>query len=93
MKSYHNTTEASTSDLFEYEEKAKSQDEQVLDFMRSFPYLVEITCQDIQFSVLPNAPLTSARRALSNLFKKGLIEKVRKTKGSYGRDIFVWRLK
>jgi len=91
MKHYHNTTEEQ-ADLFAYEQKAQSQDEQVFCFMKGLPSC-EFTCEEINEAVLPDAPLTSARRALSNLFKRGLIEKVRKVTGSYGRPIYVWRLK
>jgi len=40
-----------------------------------------------------NVPITSVRRAMSNLEKKGLIEKVGKREGEYGMDNYTWRLK
>lgn len=88
---YHDTTHVSEPDLFDYEAKAVSQDQLVFEFLKRNP-IAEVSCEEVNYLVLPDAPITSARRALSNLFKRGLVEKVRKVKGQYGRPIFVWRL-
>ena len=90
MPHYHNTTkEFNWSD---YEKKAESQDDKVLQFLlerrgKTF------TCEDIWRMVLPDAPLTSARRAVSNLHNAGYLTQVGKVPGKYKRPIYLWSLK
>ena len=92
MKSFHNTT--NETDLFGFEAKAQSQDAIVLEFLQSrINFNPTFTCEDIHNILLTDAPLTSARRAVSNLFNAGLIEKVGKVQGKYKRPIYLWRLK
>ena len=86
---YHNTT--NEFNLGEYEGKAQSQDDLVLAFISQRPGKT-FTCEDIHNMILADAPLTSARRAVSNLHKAGLLEKVGKIKGKYKRPIYLWRL-
>ena len=75
MKSFHNTT--NESNVFGFEAKAQSQDDLVLAFL-SQRVGKTFTCEDIHNILLPDAPLTSARRAVSNLHKAGLLEQVGK---------------
>jgi len=90
VKNYHNTTNEGP-DLFNYQAQAKSQDETVLEFIKTLGPKT-FTCEDIHREVLPTAPLTSARRAVSNLHTEGHIEIVGKARGSYKRPIYLWRL-
>ena len=89
---YFNSTRVAGQTLAVYEKKATAQDDKVLEFLQHNPRL-EITAEDINDLVLQGAPETSPRRALSTLFRDGLVEKRGKTEGKYGRPIYVWRLK
>jgi len=87
--SYHNTTYATGKALAEYEMQASKQDTQVLEFMAYNRHL-SFTAEHIADLVLPNAPITSSRRALSNLFARGRVSKIDQIDGEYGRPITVW---
>ena len=89
---YFNSTRVVGQSLAIYTAKATAQDDKVLEFLKHNP-LLEVTAEDINDLVLAGAPETSPRRALSTLFRDGLVEKRGKTAGKYGRPIYVWRLK
>jgi len=92
MNNYHNTT-AETDNLMQYEGQALTQDDAVFNFFNGMPG-IKFTCEDVHAMVMPNsAPLTSARRAVSNLYNQGIIEKAGKVQGKFGRPIYLWRLK
>lgn len=76
-----------------YEGNALRQDGKVLAHFKVNPGK-SYTAEDIHRIVLPSAPLTSARRSLSNLTSAGyLLKQVsKKIEGSYGRDICTWTL-
>lgn len=93
MKGYHNTTEASGPLLNKYVGIAKTQEEIILAWFkrtgeRAGPSAVYLAC------VLPVAvPITSIRRAMTELAHKGLLVKTEKqAKGSYGRLEYQWEL-
>ncbi len=88
---YHNTLDAGGATLSIYKAKAEGQDALVLEFMQH-NRRVEFNCEDISRHVLPRAPMTSARRALSNLFRDGYIINTGKVKGHYNRPVYLWRL-
>jgi len=88
---YYNTTSETGAGLANYKHKADSQDQQILDFFRSHQ-TTYFTAETIHRMVLPNAPLTSVRRGISNLHKDGLLAKHTKVKGQYGRPIYLWKL-
>jgi len=87
---YHNTLYAAGKPLAKYEAQASKQDSQVLEFM-AYNRQLSFTAEQIADLVLVNAPLTSARRALSNLFKEARVSKVDQIDGMYGRPVTVWR--
>lgn len=96
--SYHNTTGEKENTLAKYENKALTQDEKVLEFFKKgnrwnhswSPSEVWIRC----FGPAPKVPLTSVRRAISNLTKEGkLVRTEEKVNGPYGRNEYRWRLK
>ena len=87
---YHNTLYASGAKLAEYEAQASKQDALVLEFM-AHNRQYNFTAEQISKLVMPNAPLTSARRALSNLFNAGRVKKVDQIDGQYNRPIIVWQ--
>ena len=94
-KSYHQTTHVA-GQLEIFEKAAASQDQEILAYMRRHPPHLgrrhSWTAEDLHLVVLPNAPLTSVRRAMSNLYNAGLIEKQGEKLGKYGRPITKWRL-
>jgi len=86
--SYHNTANETTR-LNEFEVKAQKQDNEILAYFQSTPG-IHYTPPEVHF-IFPNAPLTSIRRAITNLTRKGLLVKSeRKKQGSYGRNNHTW---
>lgn len=88
--SYFNTTNETGGLLKEYRRKASSQDVLVLEmFMNGEPY----SPSQVQSAVLPNAPITSVRRSITNLTTIGkLIKTGRKVMGLYNRHEYCWKL-
>lgn len=97
--SYHNTTNQTGEQLDIFSVAAKSQDELVLTFFKNYPnhdfspsklheYL-------IKYKLIDEAtPLTSIRRALTNLTGAGkLIKTDKKVMSKYNRPEYVWKLK
>lgn len=89
---YHNTTEATGNELKAYRRKAHTQDQKLLDWFTA--YEQEATPSKLWGLVFNKAvPLTSVRRALTNLTNDGHLEKTDMQKsGIYGRPEGVWRL-
>jgi hypothetical protein len=96
---FHNTTNETGIQLEAFTKKAQTQDEVVLTFFQKhlnhdfspsklYEYL-------IRYNLIDNAtPLTSIRRALTNLTVAGKLTKTNKTVISrYGRSEYVWQLK
>ena len=90
LTNYHNTTYATGKQLAEYEVQATKQDSQVLEFMAHNDGY-GFTAEHIADYVLPWAPITSARRALTNLYNQDRIIKVGQIDGEYGRPVTVWQ--
>lgn len=91
-KSYYNTTNAVGRDLEKYREAAENQEDVVLAFYQARPEDA-FSPDDVQRRVLPEAPLTSVRRAITNLTSRGdLVKTDRKARGRYGRLAYLWRL-
>ena len=100
---FYNTNAEKGATLEESQKKAKSQDEMVLEFLRSHEQLgvtPERTLRHFQImeslneSRWHNTPITSIRRSFSNLKNKGLIYKTGDTvKGDFGKQVAIWRAK
>ena len=92
--SYHNTLAHEQPLLGEYQQKAMTQDEKILDFFESWGFDgMEFSPSEIHDTVLSNAPLTSVRRSMNTLTKQGKLIKTEETRvGPYGRPETVWRL-
>ena len=92
MSSYHNTTESTGTELGKYRDKAVSQEAKILKAFRNlFPYSSPSEVRDVIFK--NTVPITSVRRALTNLTSAGdLVKTNTQVKGPYGRPEFVWRL-
>jgi hypothetical protein len=101
--SYHNTNNEKGATLKRSQEKAKSQDEMVLEFLRSHDQLGVTPERTLRhFKIMEglnenrwhNTPITSIRRSFSNLKKKGLIYKTGETiEGDFGKQIALWKAK
>jgi hypothetical protein len=96
--SYYNTTNQSGDTLKEYKRKALTQEEEILHYLSR--YGLTFSASEIQDSLFKdcNVPITSIRRALSNLSNPNnivvnngivtpppLIKKAGQIKGKYGR--------
>ena len=92
--SYHNTTGSQGKDLFEYEQKAQSQEELVLDHFQRYPDRAFSPTDIHRIVFMPNTPITSVRRALTNLTKAGKLERTDYQElGRYSRPQYLWRLR
>lgn len=87
---YFNSTDLRGQILNTYEITAKAQNLKVLEFFHENPH-AQVTSEDINRLLMPDAPETSPRRALSWLYRRGHVEKVGTVEGKYGRPITLWR--
>lgn len=92
MKSFYNTTKRTGEELIRAEEEARSQEERVLAFFRSekgFKSPFEVWHRLFLCSI----PITSVRRAMTNLANEGHLEKTDiLVTGDYGKPNHLWRL-
>ena len=90
--SYFNTTISTGPELNRFEAKAKSQEQRILKWLEINP--CRMTPSEIRYQVFGNdVPITSVRRALSNLTRDHrLVKTCKQVKGPYGRPEFMWRL-
>jgi len=91
---YYNTTNQSGTPLEESKNKASTQEGKILQlFIRNGKSKFSPS-QVWAMGFNEYAPLTSIRRSLSDLTRKGLLEKTNhKVEGLYGRVEYTWRLK
>lgn len=90
--SFYNTTNEKDSVLKEYTRKAETQEQIVLNLFRKSRN--GLTASEV-FRQFPNrnVPLTSVRRAISNLCEERKLEKTtHKREGIYGRKEFVYTI-
>lgn len=87
MQSHFNTTKESGNQLNIFNETAKNQEVQILELMKVYK---KLSPSDVQ-KYFNNYPLTSVRRALTNLSNQGkLIKTDEKKVGIYGRNEYIW---
>jgi predicted ArsR family transcriptional regulator len=90
MTHYHITTPEHPAALSDYELKARTQDKNILTLLEK---MGKASPSDIM-PHLPNTPITSIRRALTNLTRLGYAVKTDDVKkGMYGRNEHVWMYK
>lgn len=93
---YHNTTDSSGNQLEQYEQKAVTQEQRVLHFFEANPGRSFTPSEVLSYAfshLLPRPPVTSVRRAMSNLTAPGKLEKTTEQRqGPYGRPEYAWRL-
>jgi len=88
--SYHNTNHLHGAALHEADKAAKGQEANILAFFRARPGMY-LTPEDASAALSARTPLTSVRRAISNLTDKGLLRKTTAMrKGKYGKAIHHW---
>ena len=93
-QSFHNTTGAKGCQLEGYEHKAQNQEDVILRFFKENK-IMYTPSQALNWlrDDLGNPPLTSIRRAMSNLSTRGLLVKTDKQHtGPYGRPEYYWKL-
>lgn len=93
--SYHNTNELRGIALSRAMQKAKSQEEIVLLFFKAYPHRSYAPHEILKFLEveLYNAPITSIRRAMSNLKNDGnLVKTDEMIDGPYGQPVHRYRL-
>lgn len=87
---YYNTTNETGSDLARYRAKAGSQEEQILDWFEKHP---TSSAAPSYFTRKIAAPITSIRRAMTDLTKSGALQMTNvKIVGPWGRSEHTWRL-
>ncbi len=93
MNNFFNTIGSEGTDLKQYILKAKGQELKILTIFNSHPdYLTPDMVHSLGFD--DSTPITSIRRAMSNLTDKGLLIKTeRMVKGNYGKLTHCWRVK
>lgn len=96
MINHHNTTNESGQLLIDFNMKAQRQEDIILHYTKKGDeiYPSQLRRQLIERSKIPaKTPITSIRRAITNLTKKGFFEKMPchlKKTGEYGRPETIW---
>lgn len=89
---YYNTTNEEGAELKSYSEKAETQKEKVLRTFKEFGLLTPSQAWKVSGLRL-GTPLTSIRRAITDLTKEGkLIRTEEKKPGIYGRPESIYKL-
>ncbi len=87
---FYNTIKESGVDLAKSNTQASKQEERIIDLMNipCTPFeMHEKYCQ-----LYPEVPITSIRRAMTNLSNKGILEKTEDKKTEkYGKANYVWK--
>ncbi len=89
---FYNTTQERGGTLQTYRTKAETQQERVLAIFKTYDLVSMTPFEVLRLSGL-NCPVTSIRRAISDLEKKGMIVKSGYRTGQFGRVNNTWKLK
>ena len=91
--SFHNTIEADGQVLIDFEAKAKTQEDVIFDLFNQYNK-TDITPDEVLLLCkFENTPITSIRRAITNLTKQGKLIKTNiQRKGQYGKLTYAWKL-
>lgn len=89
---FHNTTNETGTILERSERKASRQEDVILAlFKRGGEYTPDEVWQNLYAGTM--VPITSVRRAITNLTNLGQLEKTDKQRvGMYGKQVYVWRV-
>jgi Fe2+ or Zn2+ uptake regulation protein len=92
MNSYYNTNGLYGADLFMADKRATTQEDLILDLFVRMDR--ELTPFEVQELLGNKYPITSVRRAITNLTKQGKLEKTTTRKsGVYGQLNYCWKVK
>ena len=94
---YYNTTKTTANKLKKFVKTNKGQSKLILELFKINPKL-ELSPFEVQTALkrlrLLNAPITSIRRAITDLTAEGNLTRTSTRKlGPYGRDSFCWKFK
>jgi len=90
---YHNTVPVHGRELVDSERAAQTQDEAVAALFRRYAPL-SLSPSQAHKALCTRAPVTSIRRAITNLTTAGVLELTgEQSKGPYGKTENRWRLK
>jgi len=92
--SYYNTTHLTGFELKESRRKANTQEDRILTFFEKNADKA-FSPEEIQtYCMMANRPLTSVRRAITNLTKEGYLRKTPHMKpGNYSKPVHTWQFK
>lgn len=87
---FHNTNNETGAVLERSEAKVRTQEDRILDHFRRGG---EHTPDEVWGHLFKNGtPLTSVRRAITNLTNDGYLEKTERQRiGMYGKQVYTWR--
>ena len=89
---FFNTTHATNPELAQYRQQALSQDEVILALFKENQFRTW-TPSEVMAAVLPDAPVTSIRRAITTLTQDThLVKTDTQRNGPYGRPEYAWRV-
>ena len=89
---YYNTNDETGTTLQQSRGNAKTQEGIILEFFTNNPNL-QLSPFEISDTLELNAPITSIRRAMTNLTLEGKLKKTDvKVIGPYGKNVHTWRL-
>lgn len=92
-QSYYQTTALTEAQATEYNQKAEAQEEKILRWFKSHPDSLKSPSQIWEELFPSNSPLTSVRRAITNLTRRGeLIKTEEQVNGVFGRPEHLWRV-
>ena len=92
-QSFHNTINLNGSSLDRAEDKAKTQEERVLAFFCGVGDREYTPDEVLMFVFNDSIPITSVRRAMTNLANDGYLKKTEIMRpGQYGKRTHAWRL-
>jgi hypothetical protein len=88
---YYNTNHETGDTLKQSWEQTENQEDLILKYFRD-NYERSFSPETIHEQVLPTVPITSVRRAITNLTDKGhLLKTPEMVEGKYGKKIHTWR--
>ena len=93
MSNYYNTTNLSGDDLKAKEKKVSTQEKAILKLFQRNP-AKDFTPSEVLAILELQCPITSVRRAITNLTIAGELTRTNKKRmGDYGMNTYCWRLK
>lgn len=91
---YHNSVNISGEELKKRERRTESQNDKILKFFQRHDSMNFAAWEVYKYMKLPNVPITSIRRAITDLEKAGcLVKTENKRIGIYGDKCICWKLK